>query len=129
MPDTISIKGQTFPALVAVTEDEQRRGLMFQEWPPPIMAFPYTQAGLRRFWMKNTISPLDIVFCNSNQVIGIFKGEPLSTKLVGPDELSDLVIELPAGTADRLGLQVGDYVGYSPAKETLARQITAGVSF
>lgn len=129
MNDTISIKGQTFPAVVAVTKEEQSRGLMFQEWPPPIMAFPYTQASPRRFWMKNTISPLDIVFCKSNHVIGIFKGEPLSTKLVGPDEPSDLVVELPAGTADQLGLQVGDYVGYAPTKETLARQITAGVSF
>jgi uncharacterized membrane protein (UPF0127 family) len=129
MHDTISIKGQVFPALVAVTSMEQQRGLMFQEWPPPIMAFPYNVAAPRRFWMKNTISPLDIVFCKANHVVGIFRGEPMSTKLVGPNEPSDLVVELPAGTADRLGLQVGDYVGYAPTKETLARQLQRGVSF
>jgi uncharacterized protein len=127
--DTISIKGQVFPILVAVTPSEQQRGLMFQEWPPPIMAFPYNVAASRRFWMKNTISPLDIVFCRANHVVGIFRGEPMSTKLVGPDEPSDLVVELPAGTADCLGLQVGDYVGYAPTKETLARQLRGGVSF
>lgn len=129
MADTVSIKGQVFPARVAITEDEQRQGLMFQKWPPPIMVFPYRTAGYRRFWMKNTISPLDIVFCKANQVIGIFKGEPLSTKLVGPDEPADLVVELPAGTADQLGLQVGDYVGYSPTKETIAKFVIAGILF
>ena len=127
MNDTVSIKGQIFPVKVAVTEAEQRQGLMFQEWPPPIMVFPYRSASYRKFWMKNTISPLDIVFCKANCVIGIFKGEPLSTKLVGPDEPADLVVELPAGTAENLGLNIGDYVGYSPTNETMARQIIAGV--
>jgi uncharacterized protein len=127
--DVVSIKGQAFPALVAVTESEQQRGLMFQEWPPPIMAFPYRRAASRRFWMNNVLSPLDIVFCRSNCVVGIFKGEPLSTKLVGPDEPSDLVIELPAGTAEKLGLAVGDYVGFSPTKITAERQRKYGVYF
>lgn len=129
MSDTVSIKGQVFPARVAITEDEQRRGLMYQAWPPPIMVFPYNTAAPRRFWMKNTISPLDIVFCKANHVVGIFKGEPMSTKLVGPNENSDMVVELPAGTAERLGLEVGDYVGYSPTMETMAKQVVSGVTF
>lgn len=129
MMDTVSIKGQVFQTKVAITEAEQRQGLMFQKWPPPIMVFPYNTAGYRRFWMKNTISPLDIIFCKANQVIGIFNGEPMSTKLVGPNEPSDLVVELPAGTANHLGLQIGDYIGYSPTHETIAKQVIAGVSF
>lgn len=127
--DTVSIKGQVFPTKVAVTADEQRRGLMYQEWPPPIMVFPYNTAAPRRFWMKNTISPLDIVFCKANHVVGIFNGEPMSTKLVGPNEDSDMVVELPAGTAERLSLAVGDYVGYSPTMETVAKQVIFGVTF
>lgn len=129
MIDTVSIKGQVFPTKVAITESEQRIGLMYQEWPPPIMVFPYNVAAPRRFWMKNTISPLDIVFCKANHVVGIFKGEPMSTKLVGPNENSDMVVELPAGTAERLGLEIGDYVGYSPTMETMAKQIVSGVTF
>jgi uncharacterized protein len=127
--DTISIKGQIFPTLVAITAEEQHRGLMYKEWPPPIMVFPYKRAEQRRFWMHNTISPLDIIFCRGNYVVGIFKGEPLSTKMVGPDEPADLVVELPAGTAARLGLAVGDYVGFSPTKITSERQRKYGVSF
>jgi hypothetical protein len=127
--DVISIKGMVFPTLVAITELEQRQGLMGKQWPPPVMAFPYNSAAPRRFWMHNTVSPLDIIFCRSNTIVGIFRGEPLSTKLIGPDEPSDLVVELPAGTSDKLGLSVGDYVGFSPTKETLARQLTSGISF
>jgi uncharacterized membrane protein (UPF0127 family) len=129
MSDVVSIKGQVFPAVVAVTESEQLRGLMFKEWPPPIMVFPYTKAGRRRFWMKNTISPLDVIFCRGNNVVGVFRGEPLSTTLFGPDEPSDLVVELPAGMADKLGVSVGDYIGFAPTEETLARVVRGGVSF
>ena len=129
MNDFISIKGQVFPTLVAVTESEQSIGLMYQKWPPPIMVFPYMRSANRRFWMKNTISPLDIVFCRSNIVVGIFKGEPLSTKLVGPDDPSDLVVEFPSGTVARLGISVGDYVGFSPTEMTVERQKKYGVSF
>ena len=123
MSDVVSIKGQAFPALVAVTAQEQERGLMFQKWPPPIMVFPYQREGYHKFWMHNTPSPLDIIFAKGNSVIGIFKGEPLSTKLIGPDQPSDLVIELPAGTASDLGLSVGDYVSFAPTKETLAKLV------
>jgi uncharacterized membrane protein (UPF0127 family) len=122
--DVVSIKGQVFPTLVAVTEHEQTKGLMFHKWPPPIMVFPYRTAAPRRFWMKNTVSPLDIVFCKANRVVGIFQGEPMSTKLIGPDEPSDLVVELPAGTASRLGMEIGDYVGFAPTKKTLARLVS-----
>jgi uncharacterized protein len=129
MDDSISIKGQVFPTLVAITEEEHRKGLMFQTWPPPIMVFPYKQASFRRFWMKNTATPLDIIFCKSNYVVGIFKGEPFSTKLVGPNEPSDLVVELPAGMAAELGLVVGDYVGFAPTKITRENTEKYGVSF
>jgi len=129
MSDIISIKGQIFQTLVAVTEEEQSNGLMYQKWPPPIMSFPYKRATPRRFWMKNCGTPLDIVFCRGNCVVGIFKGEPFSTKLVGPDEPTDFVVELPAGKAASLGLAIGDYVGFSPTKITAERQQKYGVSF
>lgn len=107
----ISLKGRVFSALVAETPTEQQTGLMWKEWPPPAMIFPYKNASMIKFWMKNTISPLDIIFCKEGKVLGIFAGQPMSTALVGPNEASDLVIELPAGTAKSIGLTAGDYVG------------------
>lgn len=96
--------------LIAETPEEQSKGLMYQQWPPPIMAFPFQTKAVHKFWMKNTYCPLDIVFCRDNVVLGIFRGQPLSTTLVGPNEPVDLVVELPAGTADRYKIKRGDRV-------------------
>jgi len=115
--DVVSLKGKSFKTLVVESEQEHQTGLMWQQWPPPVMTFPYKYASYRKFWMKNTVSPLDIIFCRAGKIVGIFKGEPLSTTMVGPEEMSDLVIELPHGTAKDLGLEVGDYVGFNPTEQ------------
>ncbi len=106
--DSVHIGGHKFDTIVAVTLDEQIKGLMFKPWPPPVMAFPYRRADYRKFWMKNTPSPLDIIFARNGKVVGIFKGEPMTTRCVGPDEPSDLVVELPHGTAEKLQISLGD---------------------
>lgn len=113
----IYIYENIIPTLIAISAEEQSHGLMHQEWPPPVMAFVYTTPGVNRFWMKNTPSPLDIVFCHNGKVSEICYGEPNSTKVVGT-QLSDLVIELPHGTVDSIGVKVGHEVGL--VKPTLA---------
>jgi uncharacterized membrane protein (UPF0127 family) len=123
MKDCVYIAGQPFPALIAVSEEEHMQGLMFRPWPPPVMCFPYKRAEVRKFWMKNTISPLDILFCRDNRIISICHGEPLSTTLIGPEEECDLVVELPAGTAQAKGISVGDSATLYYTPSTAARQI------
>jgi uncharacterized membrane protein (UPF0127 family) len=39
--------------------------------------------------MKNTPSPLDILFCRSGKIIALEKGKPFSEKHFGPNEESD----------------------------------------
>lgn len=95
----IEINGEKFSTLVAITPEDHSRGLMWQPWPPPIMVFPYKKAQIRKFWMRNTVSPLDILFCRNGKIISICFGEPYSTQLIGPEDPSDLVIELPRGQA------------------------------
>jgi uncharacterized protein len=116
----IVLKGKEFVTKVAITEQEQMKGLMFEKWPPPIMVFPYKNSSIRKFWMHNTISPLDIIFCNNGKIISIMKGEPLSTKLIGPDKPADFVVELPYGMAEVLTLKPGDDVSFSPTETVLA---------
>ena len=106
----VYINDKYFPTLVAITPEEHSQGLMFKPYPPPIMAFPYTRAEVRKFWMKNTICSLDIIFCKKNKIIAICAGQPLSTKLIGPNDPSDLVIEMPYGTANSNGFKIGDDV-------------------
>lgn len=115
----ILIHENVFPTLFAISMEEQARGLMGQEWPPPIMSFVYASPKYNKFWMKNTPSPLDIVFCHNGKVTQICKGEPYSTAMIGDDSLSDLIVELPFGTAAAYGIRLGHHVGV--VKPTVAQ--------
>jgi len=85
-------------------------------------SFPYKTAEIRKFWMKNTVSPLDIIFCRAGRVVGLFEGEPMSTMCVGPNEPTDLVIELPLGNAEKLGIRIGDCVEILSGMPALAKK-------
>lgn len=103
----LRIGEQEFPTLLAISEDEQAMGLMHQPWPPPIMSFVYPVPKVSRFWMKNTPSPLDIVFCNQGKITQIHKGEPYSTTAIGDHIFSDLIVEFPYGTVKKSSIQIG----------------------
>ena len=101
---------------VADQPHEQRLGLMQRPALPPLrgMWFPFKPARPLRFWMLNTIAPLDMVFVHQDEVIAIEAEVPicpaLPCKSFGPMANADSVIELGAGEAKRLGLGVGDAV-------------------
>ena len=101
---------------VADQPEEQRLGLMQRPALPPLrgMWFPFKPARPLRFWMLNTIAPLDMVFVHQDEVIAIEAEVPicpaLPCKSFGPMADADSVIELGAGEAKRLGLVVGDAV-------------------
>lgn len=106
----IYINNNIFSTLLAISEEEQAKGLMHQEWPPPAMTFVYPQSKINKFWMHNTPSPLDIIFCHNNKVSELCYGEPFSTRMIGSDKISNLIIELPYGTVDSFGIKVGHKV-------------------
>ena len=101
---------------VADQPREQRLGLMQRPALPPLrgMWFPFKPARPLRFWMLNTIAPLDMVFVHQGEVIAIEAEVPICPALpckgFGPMADADSVIELGAGEAKRLGLGVGDAV-------------------
>lgn len=121
MSDVVIIGNSSFKTSVAITEEEQCRGLMFQKNPNP-MCFPFESSNIRKFWMKNTIAALDIIFCKSGKVVSIHKGEPLSKDFVGPNSPTDLVVEFPFGTAQASGISVGDQVELKYSVPTLAKK-------
>jgi uncharacterized protein len=120
----IYLHNNIFPTLLAISSDEQAQGLMHQEWPPPVMSFVYVNASVNRFWMKNTPSPLDIIFCHKGKIAEICQGEPHSTQVIG-SQLSDLVVELPRGTADSISLKIGQSVGLVKPTPDELRKIIA----
>ena len=101
---------------VADQPQEQRLGLMQRQALPPLrgMWFPFKPARPLRFWMLNTIAPLDMVFVHQGEVIAIEAEVPICPALpcqsFGPMADADGVIELGTGEAKRLGLGVGDAV-------------------
>lgn len=101
---------------VAIADKPRERevGLMFREdlAPGEGMLFLYDKPRPLSFWMKNTPTPLDIIFLNGEmRVINIERGEPFSRERVESDAPAEMVLELLAGEASRLGMVVGTQVG------------------
>lgn len=120
--DKVEINNHQLKTLVALTDEEKITGLSHQQWPPPIMSFIFDDAKYRKFWMKNTPSPLDIIFCRGGKIISIEPGEPFSLAQIGPDELCDLVIEVPAGLCCDLGIKKGHLIKLNLSLTTLAKK-------
>ena len=105
---------------VASTPMQKRIGLMQRTPLPPLrgMWFPFDQRQPLRFWMLNTLAPLDMVFIRNGRVMAIEADVPVCPALpcrgYGPSEPSDGVVELGAGEVRRLGIRVGDQINIVP---------------
>lgn len=122
----IYIHNNIFPTLLAISVEEQAKGLMYVDPPIPNMAFVYGSPQVNKFWMANTKAPLDILFCHAGEVVQICKGEPYSTSVIGDDRLTDLVVELPFGTAFASGIKLGHKVGLvKPSMDELRKIIAS----
>jgi len=102
---------------LAITFGEKQRGLMFRPELPRDqgMLFVYDSLGSRRFWMLNTLVPLDIIFLDADQrIVFISADTPICTleqspacPSYGPLGPAQSVLELAAGEAQRQGLEIG----------------------
>ena len=96
---------------VAADPKSRERGLMFRRElaPDAGMLFQFQQNQPVLMWMKNTYIPLDILFISADgRVVNIARGTtPFSLKTIGSDGPVRAVLELNAGTADRLGVAPG----------------------
>ena len=119
------VKSDVFSTLLAISAAEQAKGLMYQPFPPPVMSFVYSYAGINKFWMKNTPSPLDIVFCHEGKINQICHGIPFSMEAIGGDYLSNLIVEFPAGTVKQHNIKVGNEVGLIKPTESELKTIIA----
>ncbi len=107
------IASEEFVLEVADTPESRRRGLMERTelCANCGMLFVFDKPGEYPFWMKNTPLSLDIVWLHRRKIAALAENtEPLSRKLINPGVIADEVIELPAGTAKRLNLQIGQTV-------------------
>ncbi|HZF16448.1 MAG TPA: DUF192 domain-containing protein [Steroidobacteraceae bacterium] len=105
-------------AWLADSPAHRSQGLMFVRTLPPDsgMLFVYGESQYISMWMKNTYVSLDMLFVGDDGRIGniVENAKPLSLDTIDSGGKAIAVLELPAGTAKRLGLRTGDRV-HSPA--------------
>ncbi|MBP9727145.1 MAG: DUF192 domain-containing protein [Gammaproteobacteria bacterium] len=113
---------------IAKTNPEREHGLMERKFMPENhgMVFIFPEPSILRFWMRNTLIPLDMVFLNNNRVVEVFNDVPPCPKETsqcpsyGPKIETDEVIELNAGTAKKLAIQSGDLLTITQSKNHLS---------
>lgn len=102
---------------IADTPSERATGLMNRESleEDQGMLFVFPEAQMMRFWMKNTLIPLDIIFFNAEgESIYVTTMEPCTQDPCpgyGPDAPAQWALELPAGFAAHHGITTGWMLG------------------
>lgn len=106
-----------FTIEIAASSEARRRGLMFRESLAPGhgMLFDYGRAARASMWMKNTLIPLDMLFISPNGKIESIAKRTIPGSLEAISSKGPVrgVLELNAGTADRLGISVGDTIAHA----------------
>jgi uncharacterized membrane protein (UPF0127 family) len=109
-----------FAVETAKTSAAQERGLMFRTDIPEnggMLFWPYPPDGPPReasFWMKNTPSPLDIIFIRADGTIARIAENtvPGSETPIRSGEPVGAVLEIRGGRALDLGIAEGDHVSW-----------------
>jgi uncharacterized protein len=112
---TAIMGGEKIELEVAQTPQQQALGLMYRKLADNRgMLFPFEEARIAQFWMKNCLIPLDMVFLKEGKIVEIVANAPPCQSnpcpVYGPLIPVDRVIELRGGRAAQLGLKVGDSV-------------------
>ena len=96
---------------IANTPAKRAQGLMYRKVLADNhgMIFIHPREEVSSFWMKNTYIPLDMIFVDQNyRVVGVLENVPrLSEERRSVEKPSMYVVELNAGSADKLGVRAG----------------------
>jgi len=111
----VELKGERFSVELAQTQQKQALGLMFRESMPQDhgMLFLFPVEAMRSFWMKNTRIPLDIMYFDKDLKMVSISANTQPCKVSRcpsyPSKApAQYVLELNAGTAEELGVGLGD---------------------
>ena len=112
-------ENECFKVEIADTKQKREIGLMNKENLAMSngMLFIFEKEGIYKFWMKNTLIPLDIVWIDKNNEIIFIKENAKPCKveqceLFGPNEKAKYVLEINGRLAEEIGLKVGNKVEY-----------------
>lgn len=120
MGPKIKIRGHVFPVELAVTPQEKERGLSWRKTLAPDhgMLFLYGNKGKFDFWMRGMQFPLDFIWISDKKIVDIAVNVPPPKGDEAPVQLApkipvDKILELPAGTVAKYGIQAGDDVTFT----------------
>ncbi|HET7921411.1 MAG TPA: DUF192 domain-containing protein [Gammaproteobacteria bacterium] len=120
-PAQVVLAGHHFTVEIAKTEASREQGLMYRTHLAADhgMLFVYPDAQVRRFWMKHTLIPLDILFFDADRrLINVSADTPPCKTANCPTYASATpamyVLELAAGSAARLRITTGDSFTLEP---------------
>lgn len=111
----VCIKNNCFSVEIADDPSEREIGLMERDSldEESGMLFVFEQEGVYKFWMKNTLIPLDMIWIDGNNKIVFIKenAEPCKTDMCetfGPNGKAKCVLEINGGLAEKMKLKIGD---------------------
>ena len=109
----VALKGQKFSVEVVSTPEKLSLGLGQRDSLCSTcgMLFEFGTKGIRSFWMKDMLLPLDMVFFDNNWKIVLVEQNLQSSSFpqtFGSSVKSQYVLEINAGEAATYGLQVGN---------------------
>ena len=115
---TVTIRDRVVTLEIAKTQAEQNQGLSDRsslDWHRG-MLFVYDDADFRSFWMKRMHFDIDIVWIREGRIVDIAafvpypRENPMRPATLRSPELTDMVLEVPAGYAQTHGWRRGDRV-------------------
>jgi uncharacterized membrane protein (UPF0127 family) len=74
------------------------------------MLFVYDQPGGHRFWMQGMKFPLDFIWINQNQVVGVTENVSVDQTDIRPPQAVDKILEVNSGWVKQRGIKIGDAV-------------------
>ncbi len=116
--NTVCFEDSCVDVELATTPKEMTIGLMNRTSLPEDMGmlFIFNEKGIHKFWMKNTLIPLDMIWLDeSGKIIYIEKNAPPcnvpACPVFGPESDSKYALEVNGGYTERHKINVGDKAG------------------
>jgi len=120
--ECLQIDGHKFTVEIAKTPEQQQRGLQHRKHlkADKGMIFLFSPPSQQAFWMKDCDIPLDLLYFSNNQLVHYVDSAPpcyMQAKdcpVYASEEPIDSVVELKAGTRQKLGFKTGSELKLCP---------------
>ncbi len=116
----VVISGQSIVVEVSRDEETRRQGLSGRVTLAENhgMLFIFPERDIQRFWMKDVFIPLDMIWIDDGRIVDIiprvpapaFGASDAALPFYTPKVPATMVLEVNAGTTERLGWKIGDTV-------------------